>query len=245
MNEETPQRKSYYAIIPAPIRYSEKLSSSSKLLFGEITALCNEKGFCWASNSYFAKLYTASPRSVSKWVAELENEGFIKVKIINGMNREIHLAVNGFTETLFGKVDSDYHIPKGAGRNVLGGRKKISRGVGRNLPHNNTMNTTVNNIDPTISFKEWFEKEIQIQESNPYRSILLEEKVKFIDWWTEKSPNAVKCKWEKRDSFDVKKRWRTWVGNVEKRMKPAEFKKQEMRIPQTTAPRGGGFEKLL
>lgn len=37
MNEKI--NSNYYAIIPATIRYNEKLKSSEKLLYGEITAL--------------------------------------------------------------------------------------------------------------------------------------------------------------------------------------------------------------
>lgn len=71
--------KSYYAIIPADVRYDKRLTPNAKLLYGEITALCNEKGYCWASNSYFSELYGVSKVSISKWIAALETLGYIKI----------------------------------------------------------------------------------------------------------------------------------------------------------------------
>ena len=74
--------KSYYAIIPANVRYDEDLTPNAKLLYGEITALCNEKGYCWASNLYFAELYKVSKTSISKWISQLISRGYISSKII-------------------------------------------------------------------------------------------------------------------------------------------------------------------
>ncbi len=74
--------KSYYAIIPANVRYDEELTPNAKLLYGEITALCNEKGYCWASNVYFAELYKVSKTSISKWISQLTAKGYITSKII-------------------------------------------------------------------------------------------------------------------------------------------------------------------
>lgn len=71
-------KKSYYAIIPANVRYDKDLTDGAKLLYGEITALCNEKGFCWASDTYFMDLYKVSRSTVQRWFSQLENKGYIK-----------------------------------------------------------------------------------------------------------------------------------------------------------------------
>lgn len=70
-------KKSYYAIIPAFVRYDEDLAPNAKLLYGEITALCNDKGYCWATNEYFSSLYKVSVTSVSKWISSLVKKGYI------------------------------------------------------------------------------------------------------------------------------------------------------------------------
>ncbi len=74
-------QKSYYAIIPANVRYDKNLTPTARLLYGEITALCNERGYCWASNSYFSELYDVSKVTISKWVNQLVNQGYITSKI--------------------------------------------------------------------------------------------------------------------------------------------------------------------
>lgn len=78
-NNENP---SYYAIIPANVRYDKDLPPNAKLLYGEITALCNKEGYCWASNDYFANLYGVSIRSVKLWIKSLFNKGYINCELI-------------------------------------------------------------------------------------------------------------------------------------------------------------------
>ena len=72
--------RSYYAIIPANVRYDENITPNAKLLYGEITALCNEKGYCWATNTYFSELYKVSKRTITDWIKQLINGGYIKSK---------------------------------------------------------------------------------------------------------------------------------------------------------------------
>lgn len=74
--------KAYYAVIPANVRYDENLPANAKLLYGEITALCNQKGYCWASNDYFAKLYNCAKSSISRWISNLKERGYISIELI-------------------------------------------------------------------------------------------------------------------------------------------------------------------
>jgi hypothetical protein len=73
-------KKNYFAVIPAPVRYCKKLQPNAKLMYGEITALANDSGYCYASNEYFSKLYGVTKTSVSKWISALESNNFIKIK---------------------------------------------------------------------------------------------------------------------------------------------------------------------
>lgn len=74
-------KPNYYAIIPAEIRYDKDLMANAKLLYGEITALCNEKGICWASNEYFASLYEVSKETISRWISQLAKKEYIFIKM--------------------------------------------------------------------------------------------------------------------------------------------------------------------
>ena len=77
----TDSKKSYYAVIPANVRYDESLPPNAKLLYGEITALCNAEGYCWASNKYFAELYGVTLRTVANWLRTLSGRGYIQTEV--------------------------------------------------------------------------------------------------------------------------------------------------------------------
>ena len=95
---------SYYAIIPANVRYSD-LKPNAKLLYGEITALSNKFGFCFASNKYFAELYNVNKNTVSSWLSDLKNYGFIIIKIERDSNLQIIKRCIGITKN----TDSPIH----------------------------------------------------------------------------------------------------------------------------------------
>lgn len=75
------EQPNYYAIIPARVRYAD-IMPNAKLLYGEITALANQEGYCWATNGYFAKLYKVSEKQVSLWFKQLVDHKFIEIELI-------------------------------------------------------------------------------------------------------------------------------------------------------------------
>jgi hypothetical protein len=83
-------KPNYYAVIPAEVRYNKKLTPNSKLLYAEITALCNMNGKCTASTEYFCRLYEVSRVSIQKWLKTLEDNNYIKrVNIYRQGSKEI------------------------------------------------------------------------------------------------------------------------------------------------------------
>ena len=71
------EKPNYYAILTAEVRYSKALTPNAKLLYAEITALCNMNGKCTASTEYFCRLYEVSKVSVQKWLKNLEDNNHI------------------------------------------------------------------------------------------------------------------------------------------------------------------------
>ncbi len=80
---------SYYAIIPAYIRYNKELKFAERLMYGEITALSNKEGYCFASNRYFAELYGVSQSTISRWISHLAELGSLHVEVIRNEKKEI------------------------------------------------------------------------------------------------------------------------------------------------------------
>jgi len=143
---------SYYAIIPANVRYDEDLTPNAKLLYGEITALCNMKGYCWASNSYFASLYKVSTVSISKWVKQLVDKGYIEsvMKYRDG-TKEIEYRyltiVNG------------------------GIKEKLNTPIKEKFKDNNTLSNNTNNIKDTVISKEKTDYELVVNKLKESPSI--------------------------------------------------------------------------
>lgn len=76
------RKPAYFAIIPAKVRYDTSLRPNAKLLYAEITALADARGYCWSSNDYFAKLFDLSPKTISDLIGTLDKRGYITVEVV-------------------------------------------------------------------------------------------------------------------------------------------------------------------
>ncbi len=147
------QKKSYYAVIPAFVRYDNALTLGARMLYGELTALSNQEGFCWASNGYFADLYAVSKDTISDWISQLQKRGHVSIKTANdgGFTRNIYITK---TDTPLGK---NTEAPRG---NHLGP-------LGKKPVHNTTVNTTEKTADAPRRIPEASEEDRSVEEVDP------------------------------------------------------------------------------
>lgn len=137
------EKPNYYAIIPAEVRYDNSLKDKAKLLYGEITALSDKNGYCYASNRYFAELYNVSQTTISMLIKNLIDNGYIESEIIYKegskeiLNRYLKIIKGGYL-------------------------KNFKEGIKENLKDNNTSNNNTSNNNKK------YKKEIEI----PYEEIV-------------------------------------------------------------------------
>lgn len=87
------QQPGYWAVIPAVIRRDDQLPANAKLLYGDLSALTNEAGYCYASNEYLMGLYGWSDRTVQRLISALEDRGYIRVEQVQGIERRIYCGI--------------------------------------------------------------------------------------------------------------------------------------------------------
>ena len=103
-------KSNYYAIIPATVRYDKDLTDKAKLLYGEITCLCNKEGYCFATNNYFANLYNCTPRAIQFTISKLQEKGYIRIIVENNYQRKIYLTDALGYEKIFTHNNIKYNI---------------------------------------------------------------------------------------------------------------------------------------
>ncbi len=159
-------KKSYYAVIPASVRYDEKLPMGARMLYGELTALANEKGYCWATNSYFAELYNVTTTTISNWIAKLEKQGHIHREIIyKEGSKEIEERRIYITP-----IKNNFNTPT---KNFEEGIKEnFNTPIKKIFKENNTIFNNTFNITEDIESTSSKDKENSPKENVPYKEIV-------------------------------------------------------------------------
>ena len=132
MNEGTPN---YFAVIPADVRYDDQIPANAKLLYGEISALINDKGFCHASNQYFANVYGMAEDTITRLISKLESAGYIVRELERDntgqvVRRKLYLKVSVPDEQPLGNLSGTSRI-------------KNREGTGQKVGKTNTSNTDI------------------------------------------------------------------------------------------------------
>ena len=75
------ESRSLYSVIPARVRDDRELRPNAKLLYGELSALAQAEGYCWASNAYLAELFDLAPKTVEALLRQLKERGHIQIEV--------------------------------------------------------------------------------------------------------------------------------------------------------------------
>jgi len=132
LNERTP---GYYAVIPASVRYDDQISANAKLLYGEISALIGQEGFCYASNAHFAELYRVSERTITGWIGALKKGGYITVELVRDAagqvtSRKLYITASAIDGQ---PLEKFFYTP----------RKVFQEGIENNFQYTNLSNTDI------------------------------------------------------------------------------------------------------
>jgi DNA-binding MarR family transcriptional regulator len=168
---------STYSVIPTEIMLSKDLSSTTKVLYGLISSLTNEKGYCWASNKYLSDLLGITERQVSNNISQLVDNRYIVSDVEKNYKRKIRLVIS------------------------LGGRKKTAKGYAENskggsskLLYNNIKEYYKdNNILADKSANDNLnESKPNIKITDLYAKMGLPKPIRKVNQWQDEASNAVK-----------------------------------------------------
>lgn len=147
--ERTP---GFWSVIPATVMFDTDLRPNEKLLYGIISAMANQKGYCYTTNATLGKWLDANPDTVSRWVGHLARQGHIIVLIDsdggNADRRKIYLSVR--CEAPDEKGGPGQKVDTSPGQ-------KAGTRPGQKVEENN-INNTIPPISPTGDGDGLFEK---------------------------------------------------------------------------------------
>ena len=203
------EKPNYYAILSAEVRYDNRLRPNVKLLYAEITALCNMNMECFASNRYFSELYGKSKGSISGWINELVKYGYVSAEYTyKAGTKEIEYR---YIKILKGGIT--------ANDNTL-----LQKTVKSNT-------TSINNTSININISNRLESFVLEVMAFDYDKKILEG---FIDYWTEPNKSNTKMKFELNKTWATNLRLKNWAANQKKWDAPTKINKNKLTKNTTT-----------
>lgn len=144
LNQE--YESSQFLMITYDILVDNRLSNFQKLLFASITGLCRQKGYCWASNAYFQKLFNRSQTQVSEGISKLVEYGYLKREIVYKKKEDKDGKIITTKQISFrklfvviNKADWNTGIPENQNRDIPENQKQIDNPLIDNLTSNNSI----------------------------------------------------------------------------------------------------------
>lgn len=86
LNQE--YQSSFFLMLRYDILVDTRLTDFQKLLYAAITGLCKQKGYCWASNAYFEKLFSKGHSQVNAGISKLVELGYLKREMVFKKKKE-------------------------------------------------------------------------------------------------------------------------------------------------------------
>lgn len=116
-------KPSFYSILTADVRYDERIGDFAKLLYSDLTARCNRKGYCWPTNEQLAEDHRKNARTIVRTLRELESAGYIATEVIRDqknmvVERRIWLDANARAGLEFLRKPPDKNVMTPPDKNV-------------------------------------------------------------------------------------------------------------------------------
>jgi len=146
-----------YGIMPNIVLGDNTLTDGARLLYVLISSLCASKGYCWATNSYFAEFFNVSEATISSRITELD-------KYLCFENRDSHLRKMSLFNDEFNAEKEPSNLFDGSGepsKNLEGTIKNSLGNPQENLKHNNIRNNKKNtSLNIRHPLQEYIAKEL-------------------------------------------------------------------------------------
>lgn len=156
-------------IIPTSILGDYGLTPLERLLLISIISLCKQKGYCWATNDYFARQFNVSKQTISKSISSLSKKDYIDLEYDesekNNSKRKIKLS---------GVLT----------KNITSIKENINTSINKNLNQYNKYNNKKKNIINEIYTRDengneyWHGQKIESKEATKEELEMLENLLK-------------------------------------------------------------------